>query len=100
MQRQHRPDQRTNINHHARIVTLHSERLSNLLVPSQLRQETHHLLQVIHHLMIQRHLARAHTLEVFANLGQSGMQPTQCGELSGDAGGEGLGCKEGRGGQG
>lgn len=100
MQRQHRSDQRTNINHHARIVTLHPERLSNFLVPSQLGQQTHHLLQVIHHLMVQRHLARADTLEVFADLGQSGMQPAQRGELGGDARREGLGGEEGRGGQG
>jgi hypothetical protein len=100
MQREHRPDQRREIDHHGRIVRPDPERLAQLRISSQLRQQSHDLLELTEDLVVDRQLALSDVVEVLANILQPGVQTTQRGELRGDAGGKGLGGEERGGGGG
>lgn len=81
MQGLNRSDKQTKVHHDVLVVDLDAEGLAEVDVAAELREEADNLLHLVDNLVVDRHLALAHVVQVLRDLLQAGVQTAERVEL-------------------
>lgn len=75
------PDQQTEVHHDILVVDLDAEGLAEIDIAAELGKKADNLLHLVDDLVVDRHLALAHVVQVLRDLLQASVQATERVEL-------------------